>query len=148
MNSSLYKTFNKHLITEKAVPSIGELFDMPESMSSRKRQDLFEFGHKILAQKGLGPDDELSLEESYDCLSQAGFGYLFPRILMAYLEGTFKQNGNFSSMLFDTCIKNTSFLSRKHGRGKFMDRLEGYMRTLTHSQKEVLSNVLEHLELR
>lgn len=144
--SEVSKSIRMELISKNPEPNIENFYNLATGLATWKVAELNDFAQKVLKQNGLVAEDELALEESYDYLSSQGFKFLFPRILIAYLDDTFSKDGNFVSMLWDSCEEDTSFQSRKHGRGKRMDMLTEYRDTLNCEQKKLLNLILVRLE--
>ena len=105
-----------------------------------------EVGHNLLNEKILIPEDELSVEEVFNHLSDKGFSFLFPKILKAYIDRVFLFDGNFASQLNETIWFEDIGLDRKFGRGRRSDMFAHYTTNLSNHHLEILATVIEFLE--
>ena len=129
---------------------IEALFVSPPSLtnffSKTMSADYQEVGNNLLNKKNLNSEDELSVEEVFNHLSNEGFSFLFPKILKAYIDRVFLFDGNFASQLNETIWFEDIGLDRKFGRGRRSDMFAHYTTNLSTQHLGILTTVIEFLE--
>ena len=83
-------------------PNADDFFSKARLSNLKYPEEQIEQAKHLLSLEALSSGDELAVEEVFDLLSDDGFQFLCPLILLAYHDGVFKFDGNLAERFEET----------------------------------------------
>ena len=127
-------------------PNADDFFSKKQFSTLKYPEELIERSKRLRSLEELSGGDELAVEEVFDLLSDDGFRFLCPLILLAYQKGVFKFDGNLAEKFKETIWSENFSNDRKFGRGRRAYMFSKYRASLPAEKNQTLSVILEHLE--